>query len=393
MKRLVLLTTIITLVFSQKSWAGGLNHIGGIGSRAGGMSGASTAIADDSSLFFYNPAGMAQFSTTYVDAGLDVIFPRFNYDGHKSKDGIWHSLPYAGIISPISDEINFGLGLTVPYGMGASFERNGLMPQSETLISLTNISPSLSLRLTDNFYAGIGLNIGYGQFKYQAPFDINGFFLPIGTDNEADGFGLSATFGLMYKPTERLSLGLAYMSEEKINLNGESDISFGPISLHDKFKSDYTFPPRLGAGIAYRLTPKFTVGFDANWYGYSKTVNSMTLDFAKLPLKKTTNLDWRDNYSLHLGARYRINDFWWLRGGIGYQTKAVPDATISQLTPDATGLDLALGLECQREHFSGSLAAIYGWGENNVKRGRGVLYPGKYEAKTLTVLAQIGWQW
>jgi len=51
-----------------------------------------------------------------------------------------------------------------------------------------------------------------------------------------------------------------------------------------------------------------------------------------------------------------------------------------------------LGLECQKDHLSFSVSAIYGWGENDVERDFGVLYPGQYEAETLTVSAQISWQ-
>jgi len=392
MKKLALLTIIMAIFISFPCFAGGLNRIGGIGSRAGAMSGAFTAIADDSSLFYYNPAGMAQFGTPYADVGLDIVFPHFSYYNHDSDNDSWHALPYAGIIYPINEDVNVGLGLTVPYGMGASFERDWPLPQSETLISLTNITPALSLRLTDNFYIGAGINIGYMQFKYDAPFDIDGIFLPIGTDNEASGFGLGATVGLLYFPTERLAVGLTYMSELKADLNGESDISIGPINIHDKFQSDFTFPLKLGIGVAYQCTDRLTVAFDANWYGYSKTVDSMKLDFNKLNFTKTSDMDWRDNYSLHLGAQYHLNEDWWLRCGTSYQTAAVPDSTISQLTPDVGGCDVSLGLEYQKEHCSFSTGFLYGWGTNDVKKNFGVRYPGQYRAETLMISAQFGWQ-
>ncbi|NCN07708.1 hypothetical protein GW933_03360 [Candidatus Falkowbacteria bacterium] len=392
MKRSVLLTILISILLSNQCFAGGLNRIGGIGSRAGGMSGAFTAIADDVTLFYYNPAGMSQFETTYIEAGVDVVVPRLKYNGHNSDNDAWHALPYAGVIYPANDRVNIGLGLTVPYGMGASFKKSWPLPETETLLSLTNITPALSLKLCDKFYVGVGLNIGYGQFKYRAPFDVDGIFLPICTDNEASGFGLGTTIGLMYFPTDKLTFGLTYMSELKVNFNGESDISIGPISIRDKFKSDFTFPPRLGLGIAYQFTDRLTVDFDANWYGYSKTVNSMTLQFDKLNFGKTTKLNWQDNFSLHLGARYRLNNDWWLRAGMAYQNSAIPDSTISQLTPDASGWDVAFGLECEKDNFSFGVGTIYGWGENDVEPNFGVRYPGKYEAQTLTVGLQASWK-
>jgi long-chain fatty acid transport protein len=398
MKRLALYIylSILFFVINNQCIAGGLNRIGGIGPRAGGMSGAYTAVCDDSTLFFYNPAGMSRFAVPYTDAGLEIIIPQFKYQGkiisNKSDGSTWHAMPYAAAIYPVNEKVNIGIGLTVPYAMGAKMQQDFLLPNSETLISLANTTPALSLEIADNLYIGMGINIGFVQFKHKAPLDLDGLFTPIETDNEANGFGWGINVGTMYQPTDRLTLGLTYMSELKARLNGNSNICLGPIKIEDDFDSEFTFPSRLGMGIAYQLNNKTLVSFDANWYGYSKTVDKITLRFRELPISKTNKLNWKDNFSLHLGARYKINYDWLFRCGIGYQTAAVPDETISQLTPDVSGWDIAMSIECQKQHFSFSVATIYGWGQNNVNPKIGVLYPGKYTAESLTVSTMFGWQ-
>jgi long-chain fatty acid transport protein len=399
MKRSIITTIVIaiTLMTTNATQAGGLNRIGGMGQRAGGMSGAYTAVADSlDSLFFYNPAGMSQFDITVFDTSMDIVMPTYHYKdrwGHKhdSKSGEVHVIPSFGIVSPLTDRLTIGLGVTNPYAQAAAFGGGRGIPRSETLISLTNITPAVSLKLRDNLFLGVGLNIGWAQFKYVAPFDVGGHFLPIGTDNETDGYGLGYTIGLMYRPNAKWTIGLTYMSELKADLNGETNISVGPLQIHDKFDMSITFPPRLGFGLAYQASNKLLLSFDANWYGYSKTFKSISLDFDKLPLVKTNDLKWKDNYSLHFGARYNINPDWIISGGVGYQTAAVPDSTINTLTPDVTGWDVSLGIEYQHKDFSAGLTTIYGWGSRDVKPSSGALYPGEYKSEVLSVTA--GFQW
>jgi len=386
MKHLVLLTICLTAI-TTSVFASGLNRIGGIGSRAGAMSGAFIATADDSTLFYYNPAGMSQFATTYADFGNDFIFTGFKYKGNKANEKMY-VMPYGGIIHPLTEKINIGLGLTVPYGLGASFSKNSSIPKSESLLSLTNITPAVSLRLTENLYLGIGLNIGLADFNYRSPFDIGGVFTPIDTKSSANGIGIGTTIGILYYPTQKLSLGLSYMSEMKVDLDGKTNIS----GIRDNFKSSFTFPPRLGIGIAYAITDRLKLEADVNWHGYSKSVNNMTLKFKNLSFEKTNVLDWRDNCSFHLGAQYLIGYSWWLRAGVSHQTATIPDATISQLTPDTSGNCVSVGIEKQKENLYFSLSALYGYGSNRVSKKIGVPHHGKYEATMLTVSASVGWQ-
>lgn len=370
--------------------AGGLNRIGGMGPRHGALSG---SYADDSALFCYNPAGLANFQTSYADLSVEVFTPHFRLKNRltgrssTSAQNVYHLMPLAGVIEPVNDYWTWGVGITTPYGFGAKFDSDWLsgIYESETLLGLVNLTPAVVFKLTDNLSLGVGLNIGYGQFKYRAPFDIQGWETPIKSDSEGDGWGLGVIAGLNYRPTAQLELGISYLSEMKVRLSGETKIN-DPTSLFeltDRFDSAFTFPDRLSGTIAYR-SEKILVAFSANWYGYSQHVNSLTLDFEKLPLTKTRVLDWRDNYSLHLGARLNINQCWSTSFGLGYQTAAIPAQTASQYTPDADGWDLAWGLNFSRGSFHCQLHAVYGWGEMETKTR-------KYSAQTWTIGAGIGW--
>lgn len=369
-KLLVLFTFMFVCVFCLSAMAGGLNPIGGRGSRHAGTSG---ALADDAIVFLTNPARLHIFGAEFADATLEVLVPRFTIEGKgRSKANVYHLLPTMGYIYPVNKDLNIGLGITVPYGFGATWDRDwskGIV-KSETLISLTNITPAFSLRLSDSLVVGAGVNIGLGYMKYKAPFDINRHFLPIGTDSSVEGWGLGATFGLEYQPTERLTLGLAYMTEMKVDWEGMTEIKgpLGLISFQDGFSSDFTFPPRLSGTLSYKFDDT-EVGFSASWYGYSKTVDSIILDFHDLPLTKKFDMDWHDNYSLHAGLRHHLSDNWHISGGVGYQTSAVPPRTADQLTPDVTGWDVAAGLSYDTGDFCLNAHVVYGWGDQAGRQG------------------------
>src|ERR1051325_6097641 len=89
------------LVCSQTIWASGCSSLE-LGSRAAGMGGAFTAVADDGSAIFYNPAGIAfqkgmriemdgflvkgffHFTPSSVPAG--TVVPAEGYNGNVSPD-------------------------------------------------------------------------------------------------------------------------------------------------------------------------------------------------------------------------------------------------------------------------------------------------------------------
>ena len=389
MRKFVLyIITAVAIFLPTVAFAGGINRLGGVGPRAGGMSGAYTAVSDDVSAFYYNPAGLIQIEDTYIFVGSELMFPRFRYKTHgitfESDDDVYHVLPLVGLTHPLNDRMVLGLGIYVPYGLGGSFEERlkyGFY-ETESLITLTNITPALAFRLTDTLSMGIGANIGYGQFKYKAPFEVGGLHLGM-ADSEADGWGIGGIAGLFWKPNDRFSWGLTYNTETRVKLRGSTDFDTLLLgSFSDDFSTHFTFPARLGTGIAVRPTDRWLLAFDANWFDYSGA-DHMDINYRFMPNQRQ-DLSWEDNYSLHLGTEYLLGERWALRGGVGYQTAAIPDSTVSPLTPDVTGWDVAAGLGYRWKDFSIDASYIYAWGDRSVSNSPNHVAPGRYEADVHT---------
>ena len=368
---------IIIYCLCSVAIAGGLNPIAGIGTRHGGSSG---ALADDAATFCYNPAGLIDFQDTYLDAAASILLPRFTLENGlgktKSRPGVYYLLPTAGYVQPLGERWRIGFGLTVPYGLGAQFDRDlakGIF-ESETLITLTNFTPALAVRLCDSVSIGAGLNIGWSQFKYLAPFDLElgdrRLFLPLLTDSDGTGWGIGGIFGVQLEPTKKLKLQLSYLTPSQVWYSGNTEMT-GPLKtvlrLQDGLNSELTFPDRAGGTIAYQATDKLLLAFSGWWYGYSRNMKKMSLRFHDLPLVKTTTLDWQDNYSLHWGLQYKPRKDWQARLGVGYQTAAITK-TASQLTPDVTGWDIASGISFSHDfkkhgELTLNFDVIYGWGK------------------------------
>lgn len=357
------------VAWAGKAAAGGLNRIGGIGPRAGAMGGAYTAVADDASLFYYNPAGLTQFREPYAEVGGDLLFARFSYEhrlrGQRHSDDFdWHVLPLLGYVQPLTEDVVAGLGVYVPYGMGASFENNRqmLLYDTESLICLTNISPAIAVRFEEQLSLGLSLDIGWSRFKCQVPFDVANHYLPVLTDSEGDGWGLGASVGVLWR-AERFRLGARYSTDMSPGIDGTTAMKVGPIEFRDHFESRCHFPERFQAGMAFEPDDRWLLTVDAGWYGYSGDMENLTLHMDKLQIKKTRRLDWDDNYSLHAGAARRLNERWTLRAGYTYVKAAVPDDTVSTLTPDASGSNVSFGFEYDRGALDVGTFVLYGWGE------------------------------
>jgi len=190
--------------------------------------------------------------------------------------------------------------------------------------------------------------------------------------------------GVLYHSDDEFALGINYTSSVYAPLEGGTDVRLGLFGLRDHFDSSFTFPGKLDLGVAWKptLNKNFLVCADFNFYGYSKTPNNMTLSFHDLPLKKSNVLGWKDNFSAHAGVSYRLTDRFTVRGGAGYLSQAIPEETVSTLTIDVPGWDVAMGCSYEiSRSVTLDISVTRGWGECKVEQG---LMKGKYTADIYT---------
>lgn len=370
MKRIIVIL-LICCCQAFSVWSAGLNRTGGLGPKAGAMSGAYTAIADDISVFYYNPAGLVNFTELYAELGTELIVPRFSYkrNGRKIRSAdVYHPLPLGGYIRPLTDDLVFGLGIYSPYGLGTSFEANRFQKwkDTETMLGVVNLSQAIAWRVNDKLSLGLSLDIGYGQFVHRAPLEIFGRPSIIYADNKADGFGLGGSFGLLFQDTN-WSFGLKATSPLKVFLEGRSELSVGPITFRDRLETEFTFPGRLSFGLAWSPNEKLTLAFDTKYTFYQPANKEMTLSFRDLPISKKEKLAWKNALGFHWGLSYQATDHLALRTGFGWLAEVIPNEIVSTLMADVAGWDISAGVEYRRGDFSLLASALWGFGDREVR--------------------------
>jgi len=362
--------------------ANGLN-LNSLGSRALAMGGAFVGLADDFSAIYWNPAGMSQFTTkTFGFYGTDII-PQGTYlleiptpigtlTAVDAKSMSKHYLSgMAAYYHPLGEKIVAGIGVYVPAGLGSAWDGDDFLFATypfmrsyewTSRVGLVTIAPALSYKLSDMFSVGASLNVNYGMFdlKRWAGAAVLPPLLPdpgldLGQfEMSMTGWGIGATIGVLFKPSDMISVGATLRTPTKIPFKGETSIanlsSLGPPITSD-VEVSITWPLWVAVGVAVRPIPNLTVTGDLQYSQWS-VVDKITLDYAdtlwqafmSVGDKDVIPLRWEDALQIRFGAEYRLNESLALRGGFYVDPAPAPDQTMNVLLPNYDFNVITLGV-------------------------------------------------
>ncbi len=344
MKKLLVKGSVLILsllVWGAPVFAGGLSTPGQ-GARALGMGGAFTAVADDGSAIYYNPAGMSRIDGTLIEAGIALIFPEIRYtmpNGVTEKSTKSAFGPTLFITHRITDRFSAGLGIYTPYARDAEFSddlANGFPSQRSKMVR-TDLSMVISYKMNDNFSIGGGLIIGYSQVDQSIP---AGPALRI--KDKMEGVGYGGIAGLLWRVNEYLKAGLTYRTGMSVDHDGERIMAAGGAETKSDARSEVRYPASLGFGIALTPFENATLSLDADWYGWS-SMDQVTVKTDIWP-DSTTQLNSRNSRDVRIGGEYTLPEGWSVRGGYAYVQGAVPNTHIIPSQPDADGQEIDLGI-------------------------------------------------
>ena len=345
----------------------GLN-LNGLGSRAQGMGGAFVGIADDFSAVFWNPAGAAAFRKEMFGFYATDLIPRATYRrdfafpedpkvNARTKDS--HYLGFlAGYYRPVSSKIVIGLGIGTPSEQGtlwngsdfASLSAGTAYDWSSRLV-VFSFSPLVAVKLSEAISVGLTLNVNLGTSSLKMPAGFSslpdiGAPVDLGQYEEnMTGWGLGATFGILVKPVDKLSIGLTVRTPSAIAFDGSARMS--NLSLYDlpgssDFERKITWPLWVAGGIAFRPVPRLLLSADVHWTQWSKLDQIRTVFTEPLwgPLVAAGGqgvrvLNWKDTTQMRFGAEYMLNGTTALRAGY-YSDPAPGPSTLTALLPTHT---------------------------------------------------------
>lgn len=394
-------TLFFALLLSGSLFANGLS-LNSIGTRALGMGGAFVGLANDYTAIYWNPAGLAGQKSGIMVFATDVIpFATYKYDvyGIDAATKTNHYLSPNIFANYSMEAWSFGLGLYVPAGLGAEWDGNDLrafggpayLDAGQTManpyvgksykwrseLGVFSISPTVSYQITEQFSAGLAVNIYYGMFDMERAVDAVDLNQnpPAGgadgmVDNQYDetstGLGYGFTIGLKYDVCEMLSLGATFRSQATVSFSGTvTNTAFEAYNAKESdFDRDIDWPVWVALGLAYYPIDVLTITADVQYSQWSKSSKELVTDY-KDPVwdaqidqqgHNVMTLDWEDAIQYRLGLQYMANENLAFRVGYYHDPAPAPDETVNILFPSSTNHVITGGIS----YAMGNISLLFG---------------------------------
>ena len=284
-------------------------------------------VGDDLSAVHYNPAGMTLLSGTRMQATGTWVAVNLDYEDNygQSENGRrkGQTIPAGFITHQINDSLWAGLGLTVPYGMGTEYGE-GWERGTKSMILTFDINPNLAWKVNDKLSVGGGISLQYAKAELGMG--------PMQANVKGDSWAWGWNVGLMFQPVETVRLGLAYRSHIAHNAEGHTDVK-GLQNLTSDMKVRIKTPDTVTLSATWEATDALRLSGTARW---SKWSNFRTLDVQNLDFNTLLHVEnnWDDTWFFSVGADYKLNGQWTVRGGVAYDQGPVENQYRMAVIPD-----------------------------------------------------------
>lgn len=310
----------------------------------------SAAVAENASTIFFNPAGMTYLPGINVSGGVAAVRPSFKFSNNGSTGpgglpgvgsdggdaGSWGLLPNAYVSWEINPQWYVGLGIGAPFGLVTEYDSDwvGRYHSKKFDIRTINVNPSIAYKVNDRLSLGAGVNWMHldAEFSRAAPAIVPGIGyagdLDATVDMKGDGWGWNV--GLVYELTPSTRVGLSYRSHITIDADGDTTVSNATVPLpvprqRGDASTSVKLPDTAVLSLAHDLNSRWQLLADISWTGWS-SIRSLDIDNEGLP-SDSLDLRFRDTWRVALGANYRLNDRWTLKGGVAWDQSPIRNST------------------------------------------------------------------
>ncbi|MGV8942436.1 MAG: OmpP1/FadL family transporter [Lysobacter sp.] len=348
------------------------NSVKAMGSAFAG----SASNTGDSSVVVNNPALMARFSGTTVQADVSVIdlsyeFQGGGYDafgqpltgGNGGNAGGVTPIPAMSVVRKFDNGLALGAMVNAPFGLKTEYDDNwvGRYYAHTSDVKIVDLTLSAAIDLIpERLSVGWGLKYSKADVTLSKSVDFGtilfgaGVPLPFARPQAADGFadvqgddtGIGWVVGAHLRPTDKLSIGLSYNSQIDYDLRGKVDwtvpanarATFDAVGAAALFNdggasAKLTTPSTATVSVAYDFTDKLTVMSSYTQTGW-ESVHEVRINFDGPDADSVEAFDWDTTRFMSLGGEYKLNPAWTLRAGYAYDETPTTFATRTPRLPD-----------------------------------------------------------
>ncbi len=342
--------------------------VSGLGNAFAGQ----VATPRDSSIVYFNPAGMTHLKGTNINVGVHVIAPNSEMDntgsvipfgGATGDDG---GNPYSASPIPnmsishetIKDKLWLGAVVAAPFGLGSDYGDDwfGRYDSTKTKLKTIEITPSFAYKFSEKFSVGGGLTYQIAHAKLDSI--SNGGAGDVSSRLEGDDTSFGWNIGVLYEPIDGTVLGAHYRSNIYQELEGElvsSLLPGGQLSA----TAELNTPEIAQIGINQRINEKWSVQAGATWFGWNSFDNITAYDLGGTQRSRTEQ-NYQTTWAFGVGAEYEMNDKWTLRAGYQFDETPTTDEYRTSRTPDGDRHWIAAGTTYKlNDKMSLDFAATY----------------------------------
>jgi long-chain fatty acid transport protein len=333
------------------------------------MGTAFVAIADDPSAILHNPAGLTQLKSTNAYGGVTAVIPSTEYESpsgesEETRFQIFFP-PHLYVSSDLaSEKIAVGLGIFSPFGIGGrDWSEKGptRYVSTENFIATIAVNPTLAWQIAPSLSVGVGTFYLHSFNTAKRMIDQSAFGAEDGKFSlDADGGGWGYNFGVLLKPSDSISMGLAYRSHVSADQSGKVKLeniapalqpTFGGSKFETNVDTTVDFPESVSMGIAYSPIKRLTFALEAeygNWSRFDEQELDLEDEVPAAGFTDTTiELDYRDAWIFKVGLDYELSYWLSFRMGYTYIQSPVPERTLSPANPDADQHNFSIGCGCR----------------------------------------------
>jgi long-chain fatty acid transport protein len=348
-----------------------------------GQGNAITAGVEDPSAVYVNPSALPQVNGNQIMGGLNYINTNSNVKNSGVKSRNIHDddfLPnlFANYHIP-GTNITLGIGSYAPFGLATSYDEDSFtrFAAIRTELKTMYVTPAIAWQPSPYFSIGAGMSFVHSSALLSRAIFLGVVGVGEGririTDTD-DAYGYN--IGMLVKPNDRLKFGITYRSRVSLKFD-DADVKFTDAAIAGGASTtvkgsgiNVPIPPVINTGIEFQITPDWAAELDYNFTRWSELKHikaqfnpSLAALGGLVPISGFFLVqNWKDASSIRLGTRYKVNQNFEARGGMGLDQTPIPSSTLSPAIPGANILTINAGLGYSWNSFNldfGYMAIFY----------------------------------
>lgn len=344
-----------------------------------------TAGAESIGYMFFNPAGLARHDGHRTEIGAVYLAPKVRFKGGSASTVLASPIvgasaqddvaddalvPSAYVMASLGKTWRAALGVNAPFGQTTDYDPDwiGRYHARRSKLSTVNVNPTLAWRLGPSLSIGAGLQVQHIETELTSAIDFGTIgaaasipgAVPAAQDGEASieghDWAIGYNLGILWSPKPATRFGISYRSRLEHRLHGRARFTRDQAGIGDALAAatgrfvdsdagaEATLPATLSVGAYHEMGAHWAIMGEVAWTSWS--------DFDELRISfdnpdepdNVTELAFNDTIFAAVGATWRPNDAWSVRGGLAFDQGATRDRFRTPRLPGGDRYWLSAGL-------------------------------------------------